>query len=161
MGRFAIQTHLDDKQDVVWLSTVDRDCFRQVQDILIQNRKISTRRTFSSKWKRFSIGVTHHGLDHMQALVPKAPNYFLHLKQLLFSTIKVQAAAVSACHRWIVMLGLLSPNGIRVPEGPVTYIILVRELAPAWHLNVIFLRLMDSPFRMLCTSSGSEDSLPS
>lgn len=147
--RYAIQTvTAPDSMAVDWLNTINRDCTIQVQEILIQSRKTSIRRMYSSELKRFSIWVTQQSLVPVQALILKNLDYLLHLKQagLCLNSIKVPIAAVSACHPHVQSCCLLSPHGIEFLKGLLHTYPLVRDPTSVSDFNLVLLRLMERVF---------------
>lgn len=82
-----------------WLSITGRDCFLQIQEILIQSRKTLIRKTYSSKLKSPSIWPAQHSLGLVQASILKILDYPIALKQasLSFSSVKVHLTAFLTC----------------------------------------------------------------
>lgn len=78
-------------------------CSLYIQEILLWNRELAVKKTYSSKWKRFSTWAFQHNRDQLKAPVLKILSWILHLKPSghSFSFIKVYLAVISTCHHSI------------------------------------------------------------
>lgn len=68
--------------DSAWLDEEKGQSLKAVKVVLLKSRRLSTRITFLSKWKRFSIWSIFKGIHLMLARVQDILDYLLHLKSL-------------------------------------------------------------------------------
>lgn len=95
-----------------------------------------------------------HGLDPLHASIPKCLDCLQHLKQsgLSFSSTEVHLIAISVCHPPVQSCSIFHPELSEFIKGLLHTYSLVKRTCSYLPLKA---------FRMLLTSSHSEDSLPS
>lgn len=64
-----------------WLTSMDRSCSAEVQDILIQSRKVSPRLTEKAQWKHLSHQAIQHHCHPPETSIPDILGYLFSLKQ--------------------------------------------------------------------------------
>lgn len=113
-------------------------------------QKPYTRKTNSSKWKSFSIWSVQDHLDPVEVPLQKILDYMLHLKHagLIFSTLKLHLAVMSACYVVMQLFSVFTPNGIQVLKGLLHTYPRIRYLTSAWELNILLLKLVEPPFKL-------------
>lgn len=141
---------------------MDRGCSRQIQEILVQSRDIHQEKWFGKMEVVLYMG-TQHGLDPLQATILKVLNYLLHLKHsnLSLSFTKVHLAHSQCSHLPCSCASLFPPDDIEIPQGSATYLTTGQKTCLCLGLHHCPLETHGdsfwTPFRMLLSSSHSED----
>ncbi|KAH1165031.1 hypothetical protein KIL84_022590 [Mauremys mutica] len=142
--------------DAAWLTQSEILCSHSVQQVLLGSRKPSTQATYLAKWKRFSCWCAQHDTPPLQVPVPLILDYPLSLEQkgLAISSVRVHLAAISAFHPGDRGHSIFSNTMVgRFLKRLDHLYSQVRQLVPAWDLNLVLSRLTGPPFEPMATCS--------
>lgn len=126
----------------------------EVQHVLLHSRKDSTRRSYSSKWERFSDFLSSRKIPPTSSSLSDVCEFLLSLKSsgLSHSSLRVYLAAISAYHPPIDGFAIFShPLMKRFFQGLVRLYPPVRTPPPAWDLPLVLRRLTRHPFEPMAS----------
>nr|XP_025038502.1 uncharacterized protein LOC112545154 [Pelodiscus sinensis] len=137
-----------------WFSTSKMLCSDQVKGILLYSRKDSTRKTYLSKWSRFTRWHAPKDLDPLISPLNVVLEYILQLQAtgLSISSLRVHAAAIAAFHHHIEGKSVFfHPMMTRFFKGLINLNLPYRPPPPAWSLDLVLDVLTRPPFEPLAT----------
>ncbi|KAM7170158.1 uncharacterized protein RBU57_004972 [Macrochelys suwanniensis] len=144
--------------DAAWLSPEQQACSTQVQHVLLESRKLSTRATYLAQWKRFFCWASEWNLSPISASLQSILDYFLHLKRkgLVFSLSKVHLAAILAFHPHVQGRSVFSHKmTLRFLKHLERLFPPFHDSVSQWDCNLVLSRLSGPPFEPSASCSLS------
>ena len=120
------------------------------------SRAASTSRLYTLKWAIFERWCTEAGVDPLTCSIVPILNFLQSLLdgQRAPSTVKVYAAAISACHEGFTGVTVFThPLVNRFLRGARRARPVARSVAPQWDLSLVLDALCDAPFEPIAQAS--------
>nr|XP_025038644.1 uncharacterized protein LOC112545207 [Pelodiscus sinensis] len=139
-----------------WLNPGESVCSAAVQNVLVQSRRQTTRKTYLHKWHGYSSWCTSNHHDPARPSISSVLDYALHLKNkgLVLASIRVHLAAISAFTSPVDGVSIFAhPTTKRFLKGLINMDPPRNPVPPVWSLDVVLDALMRPPFEPLVTVS--------
>lgn len=123
-----------------------------IQDVLLNARKPSTRRSYCCKWERYTAYLTSHSIT--MSSIASILDFLIHLKDhgLGLSSLQVYLSAISAYHNHIDCSTVFShPLSKQFLRGFHNLHPPTRIPPPVWDLPLVLRRLTGPPFEPMAT----------
>lgn len=123
------------------LLRLEQECSLQVQTVLLNSRKTSTRKNYLQKWKCFQIWGSQCSISPADSSLLSILDCLLNLKSLGVSlnSIKVQLVTIIALHMPVKGFSVFThPQLQNVSRGSWTSFLQCGTPSPSWDLNLVF-----------------------